>query len=87
MWEQPSWPTAAGIEQKELNLCLGWGKFAPEEVPSPKQRAMEKENWLFIKGLAQKTKKHGRLWGSETYGDFGSLRLEGKGCLMGVLLH
>ena len=57
MWEQPSWPTAVRHRAKGIESVPGLGQVCSrKKVPSPKQRAMEKENWLFIKGLAQKTR-------------------------------
>lgn len=60
------------MEQKELSLCLGWGKFvteSPTKVPSPKERTAEKEDWLFIKGLAQETRNTSEPSESEAHDD------------------
>lgn len=71
MWEQLSWPTAAGHPAKGIESGPGQGQVCSrKQVPSPKQRTTEKENWLFIKGPAQKARNTSGPWGSEAHGDF-----------------
>lgn len=59
MWEQPSWPTDTREGARAIESVSGQGQVCSgmSKVPSPKQKIIpEKENWLFIKRLSQKTR-------------------------------
>ena len=71
VWEQLSWPTAAGHPAKGIESVPGLRQVCSrKKVPSPNQRTTKKEKWLFIKGLAQTARNTSEPWGSKAHGDF-----------------
>lgn len=88
MWEQLSWPTAAGHPAKGIESGPGLGKFVPESKYLVQSREQLRRRTGFLsKGWHRKPETRVGLGDAKPMVIFGGKRLEGKGCLMGCLLR